>query len=117
MRVARVVACILACLNCTATAQMPAAPGGGPAMRFIVPVSPGGSSDAVARMLADRLSATTGRTIVVDNRPGATGRIAVDALRAANASDNFLVAPIAVPVIGPLVFGESRYDVSGLAPV
>jgi tripartite-type tricarboxylate transporter receptor subunit TctC len=42
-------------------------------VRVIVPYSPGGSSDAVARLLAQKLSDTHGQQFVIDNRPGAAG--------------------------------------------
>ena len=44
-------------------------------VRVIVPYSPGGSSDAVARILAAKLAETLGQQFVIDNRPGAAGSL------------------------------------------
>ena len=44
-------------------------------IRFLVPQSPGGASDTVARVVAQRLSERLSQQLVVDNRPGATGNI------------------------------------------
>ena len=41
-------------------------------IRFLVPQSPGGASDTVARVVAQRLGERLGQQLVVDNRPGAT---------------------------------------------
>lgn len=47
------------------------------ALRLVVPYPPGGAVDALARVLAEKLPATLqGRTVIVDNRPGAGGNIA-----------------------------------------
>ena len=43
-------------------------------LRFIVPFPPGGGTDIVARMVAQKLSAQWGQQVVVDNRGGASGR-------------------------------------------
>src|SRR3970282_2825340 len=45
------------------------------AVRIIVPFSPGGATDIVTRILAQKLNETWGQTIVVDNRAGAGGNI------------------------------------------
>ena len=44
-------------------------------IRFIVPTTPSGPNDVLTRIIADRLSETLGRQVIVDNRPGAGGRI------------------------------------------
>lgn len=54
-------------------------------VKIMVPAPPGGNIDVIARMLSDQLSADIGQPIIVDNRPGAGGGIAVQALRAAPA--------------------------------
>jgi len=52
-------------------------------LRIIVGVSAGSTSDILARLLADALSRSLGQPVIVDNRPGAAGSIAVQALLAA----------------------------------
>ncbi|MEO5671795.1 MAG: tripartite tricarboxylate transporter substrate binding protein, partial [Ramlibacter sp.] len=55
----------------------------GKPVRMIVPAPAGGTMDIVARMLAEQLSAQWGQPVIVDNKPGAGGGIAVQALLAA----------------------------------
>lgn len=60
-------------------------------VRLLVPAPAGGTIDIIARILADQLAADTGQPMVVDNRPGAGGAIAVQALRAAPADGQTLM--------------------------
>lgn len=62
---------VMALLGISATAQeFPNKP-----IRIVVPYSPGGGTDAVARMMAQRLSSTLGQSVVVENKPGASANI------------------------------------------
>lgn len=54
-------------------------------VKMLVPAPAGGNIDVIARLVADQLTADLGQPMVVDNRPGAGGAIAVQALRAAPA--------------------------------
>lgn len=54
----------------TAAAVYPSRP-----VRLIIPYAPGGTSDAVARILAPKLSAMLGQNFIIDNRPGASGTL------------------------------------------
>ena len=47
-------------------------------LRMIVPFPPGGTTDTLARLTAERLGAALGQTVVIDNRPGAAGTVAAD---------------------------------------
>ncbi|MGJ7509699.1 tripartite tricarboxylate transporter substrate-binding protein [Variovorax sp. GT1P44] len=79
----------------------------------------GGSSRAVAFLLAERARVQLGRPVIVEERPGATGRIAAMALKNA-APDGTTLAylPIAVPVLAPLTFKDVHYDpTQDFAPV
>jgi tripartite-type tricarboxylate transporter receptor subunit TctC len=80
-------------------------------VRILVPVAAGGTSDIAARLLADHVRDAVGQPVHVENRAGATGRIAAEALKhAAPDGTTFLVAPIAVTVLAPLVFKQLNYD-------
>src|SRR5450759_3532896 len=57
-------------------------------IRIIVPFAPGGATDAVARMLAPRLSENPGQSVVVDNRGGGASTIGMD-LVAKSAPDGY----------------------------
>jgi tripartite-type tricarboxylate transporter receptor subunit TctC len=88
-------------------------------IRIIVPVSAGGTTDVAARLIADHIGKSLGRPVIVENRVGATGRIAAMALKSAAPDGNtLLLTPIAVTVIAPLVFKRLDYDpVKDFAPV
>jgi len=60
-------------------------------VKLLVPAPAGGSMDVIARLLADLLTAEVGQPMVVDNRPGAGGGIAVQALRSAPADGQTLM--------------------------
>ncbi|MDR0224850.1 MAG: Bug family tripartite tricarboxylate transporter substrate binding protein [Burkholderiaceae bacterium] len=62
----------------------------GTPIRILVGFPPGGGTDAIARLLADRLKDELGMTVIVDNRPGAGGQIAAQQLKAAPADGHTL---------------------------
>lgn len=69
-------AAILAAVLCAGVAcaqSYPSRP-----VRFILPAGPGGGLDIVARLISPKLGQTMGQTVVVDNRPGASGSIALE---------------------------------------
>ena len=83
------------------------------------PVAAGGTSDIAARLIADGIKDAIGQPVIVENRPGATGRIAAEALKsAAPDGATLMLAPIAVTVLAPLVLEPLGYDpVKDFAPV
>ena len=87
--------------------------------KILVGFAAGGSSDIAARMLADKLKDTLGQPVVVENRVGAGGRIAAEALKNAPPDGaTLLLTPVVVPVLAPLVFKELNYDpAKDFAPV
>src|SRR3569833_3441164 len=68
-------ALVLAGLAVAATAQGPAADYPKQPVRMVVTFPPGGSADAVVRMIVPRLSEKLGQQVIVDNRPGAGDNI------------------------------------------
>lgn len=80
-------------------------------LRVVVPYAPGGSSDRVARLVADKLGPKLGLTVVVENRTGGGGRIAAQQLKATPSNQNvLLLANPALMLVAPLVFKDAGYD-------
>jgi len=67
------------------------------AVRVIVPWPPGGSTDVLARILAERMAAATGQPFTIDNRSGAAGNIGADAI-AKSAPDGYSMGPLTLTV-------------------
>lgn len=80
-------------------------------IKFIVPYAPGGLPDTVARITAQHLSEELGSSVVVDNRPGANGVIAAQALMT-NPADGytFLVTDGSMMSINPFIYKDLSYQ-------
>jgi tripartite-type tricarboxylate transporter receptor subunit TctC len=90
-----------------------AAPFPSKAINAVVPFPSGGSTDAIARAIGPKISATLGQPWVVDNRPGATGAIGAGYIkRAAPDGHTLMVASIAVYSVNPLLQKRLPYDTS-----
>ncbi len=61
----------------------------GQAQRFVVGFPPGGTTDIVARVIAQKISELGGRTIIIDNRPGASSVIGIEFVRSTNDGKTF----------------------------
>ena len=88
-------------------------------VRLIVPFPPGGPADALARVVGDKLSASLGQAVVVDNRPGAGGNIGME-LAAKSAPDGYtlVLAPAGNLTVNPSLYRNVPYDVArDFAPV
>ncbi len=80
-------------------------------VKILVGFPPGGSADATARLIAEKMSVSLGHPVIVENRPGAGGRIAAQAVKDAAADGNTLMlVPMAVMVVQPVVFKSIKYD-------
>ena len=87
---------------------------------LVVPFTAGGGVDAVARLLADKLRASLKQSVVVDNKPGASGMLGAQAVtRAAPDGYTLLVGSAGETAINPLVYkGRMQYSPEkDLAPI
>jgi tripartite-type tricarboxylate transporter receptor subunit TctC len=85
----------------------------------MVPFPPGGSTDIVARIVAQKLSAQLGQAVVVENRGGAGGTIGTAVVaKAAPDGYSLLVGTTSTHVVAPSVYAKLEYDpVKDFAPV
>jgi tripartite-type tricarboxylate transporter receptor subunit TctC len=105
---------IAACALAAAVAQaaFPERP-----ITLVVSYAPGGGADAAARLLATRMGARLGTSIIVDNRPGASGTIGASQVAKARA-DGYTVLYDATPFsINPHLFAKLPYARSALQPL
>jgi tripartite-type tricarboxylate transporter receptor subunit TctC len=79
-------------------------------LKIIVPYPAGGGSDVAARLIADKMKDSLSQPVIVENKPGAGGRIGTEYARSqpANGSAMLVVNP-ALFVVNPLVFGKLPY--------
>ena len=88
-------------------------------IRLIVPFPPGGSTDILARALAQKLAESLAQAVVIDNRPGAGGSIAAEAAaRAAPDGYTLMMGHLGTLAVNPAIYKNLPYDpVKSFAPV
>jgi tripartite-type tricarboxylate transporter receptor subunit TctC len=87
-------------------------------IKLLVPYAPGGLPDTVARIVGARLQERLGQSIVVENRPGAAGSVAVTTLMGAPADGyTFLLTDGSTVTVNPLLFKQHSYAAKDLLPV
>ena len=102
---------VLGLVACAFAAGLGAQPAPGPPLRILVGFAAGGTTDFAARALAAELTVSLDRPVVVDNRPGASGRIAASALRHAPPDGaTVMLAPMVVTVLAPLLWERPGYE-------
>jgi len=80
-------------------------------IKIVVPYPAGGGSDVVARLIADKLKDSLGQTVIVENKPGAGGRIGTEYVKGQPADGaTMLVVNPALFVVAPVVFSKLAYD-------
>jgi tripartite-type tricarboxylate transporter receptor subunit TctC len=80
-------------------------------VRILVSFPPGGSSDLVARLLSEKLSASLGQQFIVENKPGAAGTVAAGALAdAAPDGYTFMLSNLTPFNVAPIRFPDTPYD-------
>src|SRR5882672_1236106 len=86
--------------------------------KIIVGFPPGGTTDVMARKLADKLRGPYARSVIVENRPGAGGQLGVTALRDSPADGStLLLTPSSMLTIYPHTFKTLQYKLEDVAPV
>jgi tripartite-type tricarboxylate transporter receptor subunit TctC len=95
-----------ACGAAIGQAAYPAKP-----IRLVVPMPPGGGTDAWARLIADKMGTLLGQPILVDNRPGAGTMIGAE-LVAKSAADGYtlLIGDIGTYAVNPNLYKKTAYD-------
>jgi tripartite-type tricarboxylate transporter receptor subunit TctC len=94
------------------------APGGASAqaypnrpVTFVVPFPAGGGTDIAARLVATKLGARWGQTVVVDNRAGAAGIVGTDVVSKAKPDGyTLLIANVGIPAINPVLYAKLPYN-------
>ena len=86
-------------------------------VRFIVTLGAGSGVDIGARLFADKLSALWGQPVVVENRPGGDGMVAITAFLAAHDDHVLLVTPVSSFTSHPYFHDKLPYDPKDLVPV
>ena len=79
-------------------------------IRLLIPASPGGGTDAIARVLAEALGASLKQPVVVENKPGASGIIASEALVRSPADGYALMIMQNGHTVNPAMFRKLPYD-------
>jgi tripartite-type tricarboxylate transporter receptor subunit TctC len=104
----------LALMSCSIWAQSwPNKP-----VRMIIAFPPGGPTDLVSRVLAQRLSEQLGQQVIVDNKPGAGGNLAAELAARATPDGYTIFYNTSAIVIGPALYGKVNYDtLKDFAPV
>ena len=79
-------------------------------IRFVVPVSPGGGSDLLARTIGAKLVEILGQSVIVDNRPGASGNIGAELVAKSSPDGYTIVIETIVLVTAPLMYRGLSFD-------
>lgn len=80
-------------------------------IRIVIPYPAGGVGDTAARIIADSMRSRLNRTVIVENKPGAAGRVGVQSVKDAPADGTVLLfTPIAPMALFPHVYDNLAYD-------
>src|SRR5262249_47851110 len=86
-------------------------------VKFIVMLGPGSGVDIGTRLIADRLSRRWGQPVVVENRPGGDGLVAISAFVGANDDHVLLAAPSGSFTAHPFIYKNLPYKAADIVPI
>ncbi len=87
-------------------------------LRLIVPFAPGGSSEIVARAVAGEMAKTIGQNVIVENKPGAAGNIAMQEVALSTDDHTLILGHIGTLAVNPYIFSKLPYDANkDFAPI
>lgn len=86
-------------------------------VRIVVIVAPGGSADALARIVAEGLTTRLGQPVAVENKPGAGGNLATQTVARSAADGYTLLLSANNHTINPALFANAGYGIDDLMPV
>jgi tripartite-type tricarboxylate transporter receptor subunit TctC len=87
-------------------------------IRIIIGFSPGGGSDLAGRAVAEKLAQKWGKPVIVENKPGAQGNLAMaQVAKAAPDCYTLVVVPVGNAAVNPPLFKELPYDMKEFAPI
>lgn len=105
-------------LSVPAYAQDTAADYPNSTIRIVIGFTPGGGSDVAGRAVADKLAEKWGKPVIVENRTGAQGNLAMaQVAKAAPDGYTLIVVPVGNAAVNPSLFKELPYDMKDFAPV
>ena len=118
MKIKLVVAAALAVFVQAVVAQTPASQYPTKPLKVIVPVTTGGPSDLVARILGDKLAASMGKPVIIENRPGASQTVGSAAVAKSDPDGYTLLQAAANMAINPILMSDLPFDtIKDFAPV
>jgi tripartite-type tricarboxylate transporter receptor subunit TctC len=113
------VACFTVALAAVASSALPSSAQNWPTrtVKFILPLGPGSGVDIGARLVAEKLSQKWGHPVVVENRPGGDGVVAITAFIGAKDDHVLLMSPTSAFTAHPWLHDKLPYDQRELAPI
>ncbi|WP_275427967.1 tripartite tricarboxylate transporter substrate-binding protein, partial [Stenotrophomonas maltophilia] len=79
-------------------------------VRLLVPFPPGGPTDLVARVLAEKMAVALGQPVVIDNRPGANGNIAAEGVAKAEPDGYTVLYNTSSIALSASLYAKLNYD-------
>lgn len=107
----------LSFLTCSLLAWGPASTAAEGPLKIIVIVAPGGSADAMARMVGEKIGPLLNTMTVVENKPGAGGNLATQLVAKAPADGMTLLVTANNHTINPTLFADAGYGINDLVPI